>query len=87
MRLMKISDRRTFCYCKVRSLKQFTVRKHHINIGDFIYAMLYPSKHWRLFNTPDEHEGKQYELMMGAVEGEDFEDIEDEEVKTEILEK
>lgn len=78
MRLMKISDRRSFCYCKVKSLREFDVKKVHIKVGDFIYAMLYPSNHWYLFNTMDESEGKQYELMIGAVEGKDFEDIKEE---------
>jgi hypothetical protein len=72
---MKISDRQNFCYCKVKSLKTFDVKKVHIKPGDTIYAMLYPNNHWHLFNTNNETENKQYELMIGAVESKDFEDI------------
>jgi hypothetical protein len=78
MRLSKLSDRKTFSYCKVKSLKEFDVKKVHIKVGDFIYAMLYPSNHWYLFNTNDETEGRQHELMVCAVEGKDFEDIKEE---------
>lgn len=76
MKIMKISDERTFCYCKVRSLKEFIIgKKVHIKVGDTIYAMLYPMKKWRLFNTTDEDEKKQFELEDDAKEGIDFEDI------------
>lgn len=76
MRIMKISDKRNFCYCKVRSLKEYTIgKKLHIKVGDTIYAMLYPMNKWRLFNTTEEDEIKQYELESNAKEGIDFEDI------------
>ena len=55
-------------------------RTHHgidlkVQVGDTIYAMLYPMNKWRLFNTTEEDEIKQYELESNAKEGIDFEDI------------
>ena len=76
MRLVKVSECKDFCYCRVKALKEFNVNKKvQIKPGDIIYAMHYPSKHWYLFNTMDESEGKQFELMIGAKQGIDFEDI------------
>lgn len=76
MRLMKISDRKTWCYCKVKSLKEFNLgKKCNIKIGDTIYAMLYPMNKWHLFNTTEEDSTKQYELEIDAKIGIDFEDI------------
>lgn len=76
MRLMKVSDKRTFCYCKVKSLKTISVnRKAQIKPGDFVYVMLYPMNKWHLFNTSEEDATKQYELETDAKIGIDFEDI------------
>ena len=76
MRLMKISDKRNFCYCKVKSLKAFNLgKKCQIKVGDFVYVMLYPMGKWYMFNTCDETNEKHTELMTDAKEGIDFEDI------------
>lgn len=77
MRLSNISEKKNFCYCRVRSLKDLSPNKKIcIKPGDAIYAMMYPSGHWHLFNTTDESEQKQFELMIDAKLGVDFEEIE-----------
>ena len=76
MRIVNISEKRIFCYCRVKSLKTFSLgKKCQIKIGDTIYAMLYPMNKWHLFNTCDEDPTKQFELEIDAKIGVDFEDI------------
>ena len=78
MALSKISERRNFHYCKVKSLKDFSLsKKVQIKKGDFVYVMHYPMGKWYMFNTCDETNEKQYELMTGAIEGIDFENFEE----------
>ena len=84
MRLVKISERKNFCYCKVRALKEFNVKKAKIKPGDIVYVMMYPMGKWYMFNTTDESAEKQYELMTGAIEGVDFEDIIEETIENPI---
>ena len=75
MQIRNVSDKRTFCYCKAKALKEFQYKKTKVSIGELVFVMLYPNNDWYIFNTMDESKDKQFVLSDNAKIRIDFEPI------------